>query len=88
VLALLARGVVSDHEWDLGYGYQWWLPEMDEGEFSAIGIYNQLVYVHRPTRAVIVKLSANRTYGTSTEEHANRDLENVAFLRAFARSLS
>lgn len=78
---------VSDHEWDLGYGYQWWLPEVDEGEFSAIGIYNQLVYVHRPTRAVIVKLSANRTYGLSTDEETNNDLENVAFLRSIARAL-
>jgi len=29
-----------------------------------------------------VKLSANRRYGTTTEESTNRDLENVAFLRA------
>ena len=78
---------VSDHEWDLGYGYQWWLPEVDSGEFSAIGIYNQLVYVHRPSRAVIVKLSANRSYGLSTEEATNRDLENVVCLRSIARSL-
>ena len=79
---------VSDHQWDLGYGYQWWLPEVDPGEFSAIGIYNQFVYVHPQTRAVMVKLSANRTYGTSTEERTNRDLENVAFLRGIARSLA
>lgn len=79
---------VSDHQWDLGYGFQWWLPQVDPGEFSAIGIYNQLVYVHPPTGSVIVKLSANRTYGLSTDETTNRDLENVAFLRAIARSLS
>ena len=79
---------MSDHQWDLGYGFQWWLPQVDPGEFSAIGIYNQLVYVHPPTGSVIVKLSANRTYGLSTDETTNRDLENVAFLRAIARSLS
>jgi hypothetical protein len=32
-----------------------------------------------------VKLSANRRYGTTTDESTNRDLENVAFLRAIAR---
>lgn len=78
---------VSGHEFELGYGYQWWLPDGDPGEFSAIGVYNQLVYVHPTSGAVVVKLSANQAYGTSAEEETNRDIENVAFLRAIARSL-
>lgn len=78
---------VSGHEFELGYGYQWWLPDADPGEFSAIGVYNQLVYVHPESGAVIVKLSANQAYGTTTEEATNRDIENVAFLRAIARSI-
>lgn len=79
---------VSDHEFELGYGYQWWLPDVDPGEFSAIGVYNQLVYVHPQSGSVIVKLSANRTYGTTTDEATNRDAENVALLRGIARSLT
>lgn len=78
---------VSDHQFELGYGYQWWLPDGDPGEFSAIGVYNQLIYVHPESGAVIVKLSANRTYGTTTLEETNRDAENVACLRAIARSI-
>jgi CubicO group peptidase (beta-lactamase class C family) len=78
---------VSGHAFELGYGYQWWLPDGDPGEFSAIGVYNQLVYVHPSSGAVVVKLSANQAYGTSAEEATNRDIENVAFLRAIARSL-
>lgn len=39
-----------------GYGYQWWLYPGDSGDYSAIGIYNQHVYVDPPTGAVIVKL--------------------------------
>ncbi len=29
-----------------GYGYQWWLTDGDDGEFSAIGVYNQFIYVN------------------------------------------
>ncbi|WP_405927188.1 serine hydrolase domain-containing protein [Streptomyces sp. NBC_00035] len=79
------RPIVGGHPIDLGYGYQWWLPAGDRGEFSAIGVYNQFVYVDPTTRTTIVKLSANRRYGTSTEESSNREMETVAFLRAIAR---
>ncbi|UUU19166.1 serine hydrolase domain-containing protein [Streptomyces sp. DSM 40750] len=79
------RPLVGGHQLNLGYGYQWWLPDGDRGEFSAIGVYNQFVYVDPAARTTIVKLSANRRYGTSTEEATNRDMETVAFLRAIAR---
>ncbi|WP_203335723.1 serine hydrolase domain-containing protein [Nocardioides limicola] len=82
------RPIVGDHEIDLGYGYQWWIPAGDRGDYSAIGILNQLVYVDPTTRTTIVKLSANRLYGTSTEEATNRDVENVDFLRAIAQHAS
>ncbi|MDQ1594382.1 MAG: hypothetical protein QOH40_938, partial [Arthrobacter pascens] len=52
-----------------------------------IGVYNQLIYVLPEARAVIVKLSANRKYGTSPDEATNQDVENVACLRAIAESL-
>jgi CubicO group peptidase (beta-lactamase class C family) len=79
------RPLVGGHSFDLGYGYQWWLPDGDRGEFTAIGVYNQFVYVDPASNTTIVKLSANRRYGTTTDESTNRDLENVAFLRAIAR---
>ncbi|MEZ5229294.1 MAG: serine hydrolase domain-containing protein [Acidimicrobiales bacterium] len=78
----------GDHQFDLGYGYHWWLPDGDPGEFSAIGVYNQFVYVHPSSGVVIVKLSANQAYGTSTADEVNRELENLAMLRAIARSVS
>ena len=81
------RPILADHPLDLGYGYQWWLPAGDLGEFSAMGIYNQLVFVD-PSRAVtIVKLSANPAYGTTMDEATNREMENIAVLRAIAASL-
>ena len=42
-----------------GYGFQWWIPKNDEGDFFASGIYDQYVYVQRKKNTVIVALSAN-----------------------------
>jgi len=47
---------------EFGYGYQWWIPKSDEGEFMAVGIYNQNIYINPTTKTVIVKLSANPRY--------------------------
>lgn len=80
------RPVVGSHALDLGYGYQWWLPASDSGEFTAIGVYNQFVYVSPTKKTVVVKLSANRMYGTSDDESTNRELETIAFLRALIGS--
>lgn len=77
--------VVGDHTFSMGYGYQWWVPAGDRREFSAIGIYNQFVYVDPSRGVVIVKLSANRAYGTSPDEATNREEETLEFLRAIAR---
>ncbi|MCG7205093.1 serine hydrolase domain-containing protein [Streptomyces arenae] len=82
------RPLIGDEHTDLGYGYQWWLLDGDRGEFSAIGVYNQFIYIDPTARTTIVKLSATRTYGTSTEESANREGETIAFLRAVARHMN
>ncbi len=81
------RTVLADHTLPLGYGYQWWLPDGDVGEFSAIGVYNQFVYVDPSHGVVIVKQSANRNWGTTMDEATNREIETVAFLRAIARRI-
>ncbi|MFF2088849.1 serine hydrolase domain-containing protein [Nocardia sp. NPDC058176] len=79
--------IVGTHRFDFGYGYQWWIPAGDRGAFSAIGVYNQFVHVDPATKAVIVKLSANRTYGTADDESANREHETGAFLQAITDTL-
>lgn len=76
--------IVGDHAFSMGYGYQWWIPDGDRGEFSAIGVYNQFVYVDPSRGVVIVKLSANRAYGTASDEATNREDETIEFLRAIA----
>lgn len=79
------RVILNDHALPLGYGYQWWLPKGELGEFSAIGIYNEFVYVDPSRGVVIVKLSSNRAYGTTPDESSNREIETIAFLRAIAK---
>ncbi|MBC7170910.1 MAG: serine hydrolase [Polyangiaceae bacterium] len=71
----------------VGYGFQWWIPAGNEREYSAIGIYNQFIYVN-PTRAVvIVKLSAFSGYALGLSESAYRELETIEFFRTIARGL-
>ncbi len=47
---------------ELGYGYQWWIPSKPDGDFMALGIYNQMIYVHPRQKLVIAKNSANRDF--------------------------
>ena len=71
-------------DYPLGYGYQWWIPEGDKGEFMAIGVYNQMIYVAPELSMVIVKLSANSAYGTSEDTDMASELETIEFFRAIA----
>ena len=78
--------VAATDEGLLGYGYQWWLPpEATEGEFFAIGIYGQYIYVNRPLKTVIAVNSADRNF----KDDAGRiTLENLALFRTIAETSS
>ncbi len=57
-----------------GYGFQWWIPEEQQGgDFFAAGIYNQYIYVNPEKELVIVKLTANHNFkgdnGASKKVH-------------------
>lgn len=54
-------------DFELGYGYQWWIFEGEEGEFLVIGVYNQFVFVNLICGIVIVKLLVNSDYGMLVE---------------------
>lgn len=47
---------------DVGYGYQWWIPDGEDGELWARGVFNQYIYINPTTETVIVKLSANQHF--------------------------
>lgn len=77
----------NNEDYPLGYGYQWWIPESSEGEFSAIGVYNQFIYVNPTRNLVIVKLSAYSDYATSLDESAYREIETIAFFREIGKQI-
>lgn len=75
-------------DFDLGYGYQWWVMDGDEGEYSAIGVYNQFIYVNPSRNLVIVKLSANSSYGMTNDETSYREFETIELFRKIGESLN
>lgn len=72
----------SDSAW--GYGYLWWLPETADGPYSAVGIYNQFVYIDPARHLVIAKTSANHLYGTDNTEKSFREDETIAVFKSIA----
>lgn len=64
VVTATARHPASEHNL-FGYGYQWWIPPNDTGDFMMIGIYDQFVYVHPEKELVIAKLSADHNFRTN-----------------------
>lgn len=85
--AVLLPDAPSGYGQDLGYGYQWWVLDGDEGEFAAMGVYNQFIYVNPTRELTIVKLSANHRYGVEPDEAHSREKETLAFFRAVARTI-
>ncbi len=71
-------------DWPMGYGYQWWIPENPEGDFSAIGIYGQFIYVHPTYNVVIAKSSAYVDYNNTGDE---MEFESMEAFRAIAKGL-
>jgi len=71
-------------DWPMGYGFQWWIPENPEGDYSAIGIYGQFIYVHPEYRVVIAKSSAYVDYNNTGDE---MEFESIEAFRAIAKGL-
>ena len=67
--------------WTFGYGYKWWIPEDSDGDFTAMGIWGQYVYVDPARKVVIVKTSADPLFD-------DRDHETIAAFRAIARAVA
>lgn len=67
-----------DNNW--GYQYQWWIPKGNNGDFSAIGIWGQFIYVNPKENVVIVKTSSDKNY----MEH---EFESIEIFRDLASIL-
>lgn len=81
----LMPGKKPDTENDLGYGYQWWLPEDSTGDYMALGVYDQMIYVDPNSDLVIARHAANRDFQRNNFEPTD---EAVALYRAIAAKLS
>ena len=67
----LQPGSKNSSDPGMGYGYQWWITDGDEGEFMAIGVFNQHIYINPTTNTIIVKNSANKNYYDSNNPYAS-----------------
>ena len=81
----LMPGKRQSSKTELGYGYQWWLPQNADQEFMALGIYDQFIYVDKKSGVVIVKNSANIDFTENDYESTN---QSVALFRSVVQSLS
>jgi len=83
----LMPGDNPNSDFPLGYGYQWWIMDGTQHEYAAIGVYNQFIYVNPTHEVVIVKLSANSDYASTSDESSFRELETIEFFRAIVARL-
>ena len=70
-----------------GYGYQWWIPDGNDGELWARGVFNQYIYINPTTNTVIVKLSANQHFYDYENPLSAADV-NLELLRKVAYSFA
>lgn len=68
---------------ELGYGYQWWIPEGSENEFMAIGVFGQWIYINPVKEVIIVKTSADSGF-----EDDDKEKKTVAFFREIASAVT
>lgn len=69
----------------LGYGYQWWLPpDAKAGEFFAIGVYGQYIYVDSARNVVIAVNGADRNF---RDDDGRITVMNLEHFRQIARHL-
>ena len=67
--------------WTLGYGYKWWIPEDPQGDFAAIGVWGQYIYVDPAREVIIVKTSADPDFDEN-------DHETLAAFRVIAQAVA
>ena len=81
----LQPGENPNSNWVLGYGYQWWIPREPEGDFMAVGVYGQFIYVHPTHKVVIAKNSAYANYNVDGDQ---MELKTDALFRTIARHVA
>ena len=74
-----------------GYGYQWWVPMPQSGpnagDFFAVGIYGQYIYVNPSANLVIAKNAADREFTQAQSNGQHSVNMNVDMFRSLADQL-
>jgi CubicO group peptidase (beta-lactamase class C family) len=72
----------------VGYGYQWWVPMPQEGpnkgDFFAVGIYGQYMYVNPARNLVIAKNAADREFALAQDGYGHSMNVNIDMFRSMA----
>ncbi|MFT4311865.1 MAG: serine hydrolase domain-containing protein [Candidatus Woesearchaeota archaeon] len=55
----LQPGDNPQSDWTFGYGYKWWIPENSHGDYTAIGVWGQYIYIDPLNNFIIVKTSTD-----------------------------
>lgn len=72
----------------VGYGYQWWVPMPQEGsnkgDFFAVGIYGQYIYINPAKKLVIAKNAADREFALEQDGYTHSMNVNIDMMRSLA----
>ncbi len=63
-----------------GYKNMWWLINQQDGEFAAVGIHGQMIYINRKTNVVISLFSSAPVSSTSKYEQTKRSFDSIVKL--------
>ncbi len=85
-----ASAAGSHNDASVGYGYQWWVPPASEdagfqGDFFAVGIYGQYIYVNPALDIVIAKNAAHREFMSPAASGKGYMMENIDVFRSLAK---
>ncbi len=68
----------------VNYGYQWWVPADSHGDYFAVGIYSQYIYVDPRSNMVIVKNSADREFKNPSPSGQGYKIDTIDMFRSLA----
>jgi hypothetical protein len=86
--AAKGEGTSTEDGSAFGYGYQWWLPPHSDGEFFAVGVYGQYIYINPKAGIVIAKNAAHREFMSADEKGESYMAQNITLFRAIAEHYS
>lgn len=72
----------------VGYGYQWWVPMpqtgSNTGDYFAVGIYGQYIYINPAKNLVIAKNAADREFALAQDGYTHSMNVNIDMMRSLA----